>query len=86
MHTYICIYSVRQRHKDRFIFMDDAWGSDDGEKEGDRHQLDREWETRRKEFHTLGFREGMDAGKQEAVQGGFDQGKCIVPPAANLVV
>jgi hypothetical protein len=42
----------------------------------DRHVLEREWNARRHEFHVSGMREGYEAGKEETVQEGFDQGAC----------
>lgn len=36
--------------------------------------IEREWESRRREFHVSGMRDGYDAGKEETVQEGFDQG------------
>ena len=40
----------------------------------DGHILEREWNARRNEFYVSGMREGYEAGKEETVQQGFDQG------------
>ena len=61
------------------IDADDIWG-DDGDDDSGRHQenasaeLDREWRARREEFWNSGYREGVEAGKHDTVQAGFDQG------------
>ena len=55
-----------------------AHASDDelwGEEEHDRGHLQREWATRRSEFWNSGYRDGIEAGKQETVQEGFNEGK-----------
>ena len=49
------------------------WLCDDDD---DRNVLEREWNARRHEFHVSGMREGYEAGKEETVQEGFDQGAC----------
>ncbi|KAJ9179589.1 hypothetical protein P3X46_011361 [Hevea brasiliensis] len=36
--------------------------------------LDREWERRRDQFHTIGYRDGLIAGKEAIVQDGFNIG------------
>lgn len=36
--------------------------------------LDREWQARYKQFHTVGYREGLLAGKETAAQLGFNNG------------
>ncbi|KAI3438103.1 hypothetical protein D9Q98_000545 [Chlorella vulgaris] len=55
--------------------LDDVWGDDEGaEQGGASDQLDREWQARREEHFSSGYREGLEAGKQETVQEGFDQG------------
>lgn len=36
--------------------------------------MKREWNSRRREFHVSGMRDGYEAGKEETVQEGFDQG------------
>ena len=55
---------------------DDVWGSD-SEGEGGRHissELDHEWQARQNQFHTLGYRDGVEAGKNSSVQEGFNLG------------
>ncbi|KAG0563346.1 hypothetical protein KC19_8G023200 [Ceratodon purpureus] len=55
---------------------DDVWGSD-SEVEGGRHassELDHEWQARQNQFHTLGYRDGVEAGKNSSVQEGFNVG------------
>lgn len=58
----------------------DIW--EDGDEESLQEDIDREWKNRREEFRKSGLREGYEAGKQETVQQGFDQGEslrlCIV--------
>ena len=49
---------------------DDLEGSDDDDGSG----LRQEWGARREEFFNTGYREGMEAGKEEAVQQGFNAG------------
>ena len=54
---------------------DDVWG--DGEEaagEGGREAMDREWQARREEHYSSGYREGVEAGKHDTVQEGFNQG------------
>lgn len=48
---------------------EDLWGEGD---EGD--GLDREWKARREEHFSGGYREGLEAGKQQTVQAGFNEG------------
>ncbi|KAG0627820.1 hypothetical protein M758_2G230400 [Ceratodon purpureus] len=55
---------------------DDVWGSD-SEVEGGRHvssELEHEWQARQNQFHTLGYRDGVEAGKNSSVQEGFNLG------------
>lgn len=40
----------------------------------DHDDMEREWNSRRREFHVNGMRDGYEAGKEETVQEGFDQG------------
>ncbi|KAG0623176.1 hypothetical protein M758_3G153800 [Ceratodon purpureus] len=47
------------------------------EVEGGRHassELDHEWQARQNQFHTLGYRDGVEAGKNSSVQEGFNVG------------
>eukprot|EP00252_Welwitschia_mirabilis_P011651 TRINITY_DN2598_c0_g2_i1.p1 TRINITY_DN2598_c0_g2~~TRINITY_DN2598_c0_g2_i1.p1 ORF type:complete len:223 (+),score=41.08 TRINITY_DN2598_c0_g2_i1:150-818(+) len=37
-------------------------------------ELDREWEARRNNFYTVGYREGLLAGKESSAQAGFNDG------------
>ncbi|XP_010557855.1 PREDICTED: uncharacterized protein LOC104826719 [Tarenaya hassleriana] len=48
------------------------WGSSD--EESNRASLDREWERRREQFHAIGYRDGIIAGKEAAAQEGFNIG------------
>ncbi|WOH14736.1 hypothetical protein DCAR_0934258 [Daucus carota subsp. sativus] len=59
---------------------DELWNEDglswngsnnDSEKESD---LDREWQRRRDQFHTIGYRDGLIAGKEASAQKGFNTG------------
>jgi hypothetical protein len=56
----------------------DPWGSDDNAgpdvSTNDAKELEREWNARREEFWNPGYREGIEAGKHETVQEGFDEG------------
>ncbi|KAF4378967.1 protein yae1 [Cannabis sativa] len=46
--------------------------------------LDREWQQRRDQFHTMGYRDGVIAGKEAAAQEGFNIGfKQSVPVGYN---
>ncbi|XP_051137835.1 uncharacterized protein LOC127256045 [Andrographis paniculata] len=51
---------------------DDAW-YDDGDSI-DKANVDREWEKRRNQFHTIGYRDGLIAGQETAAQEGFNIG------------
>lgn len=53
--------------------MQDAnvWGDDSPTDAG---QLEREWQSRREGHYNAGFLEGLEVGKQESVQAGFDSG------------
>jgi flagellar biosynthesis/type III secretory pathway protein FliH len=47
--------------------------------EADHHDYDElssEWQSRQATFSNVGYRDGLEEGKQEAVQEGFDAGKC----------
>ena len=58
--------------------VDDIWGNDDDASPSNAHaaaELDREWRARREEFWNSGYREGLEAGKHETVQEGFDEGE-----------
>lgn len=52
--------------------MEDVWG--DGSSGDEREGLDREWRARREEHWSSGYREGLEAGKHETVQQGFNEG------------
>lgn len=45
----------------------------------DHDDMEREWNSRRREFHVSGMRDGYEAGKEETVQEGFDQGMLLCP-------
>jgi flagellar biosynthesis/type III secretory pathway protein FliH len=53
----------------------DFWEEQD--EESLQEDIDREWKYRREEFRKSGLREGYEAGKQETVQQGFDQGESL---------
>ena len=56
---------------------DDVWGEEQEDHAvGGPGELHREWQARREEHYNSGYREGLEAGKHEAVQEGFNQGKC----------
>ncbi|OMO50003.1 hypothetical protein CCACVL1_30719 [Corchorus capsularis] len=48
------------------------WGSD--EELDKASELDREWQRRHDEFHTIGYRDGLIAGKEASAQEGFNIG------------
>ncbi|XVE51353.1 hypothetical protein DITRI_Ditri02bG0033600 [Diplodiscus trichospermus] len=49
------------------------WG--DSDEELDRaNELDREWQRRHDQFHTIGYRDGLLAGKEDSAQQGFNIG------------
>ncbi|MED6136899.1 hypothetical protein PIB30_060000 [Stylosanthes scabra] len=52
---------------------DDFWGGSD-DKLDKPSDLDREWQRRHDEFHTIGYREGLIAGKEASSQEGFNIG------------
>ncbi|OMO68748.1 hypothetical protein COLO4_29439 [Corchorus olitorius] len=49
------------------------WGGSDEELHK-ASELDREWHTRHDEFHTIGYRDGLIAGKEASAQQGFNIG------------
>uniref|UniRef100_A0A7I4DTB5 Essential protein Yae1 N-terminal domain-containing protein n=1 Tax=Physcomitrium patens TaxID=3218 RepID=A0A7I4DTB5_PHYPA len=60
---------------------DDVWGSEtivgeEGNRQGSHlhSELDHEWQARHNQFHTLGYRDGVEAGKNSSVQEGFNLG------------
>ncbi|CAN6457952.1 unnamed protein product [Victoria cruziana] len=60
---------------------DDGLWSDDSASDGCRgdgrdgkSELDREWNRRRNQFHTIGYRDGLMAGKEASAQEGFNAG------------
>ncbi|KAG6406230.1 hypothetical protein SASPL_133829 [Salvia splendens] len=58
---------------------DDLWYDDDScedsvEKSSKALDMDREWNRRHDQFHTLGYRDGLIAGKETALQEGFNIG------------
>ncbi|KAL3696670.1 hypothetical protein R1sor_010746 [Riccia sorocarpa] len=56
---------------------EDLWGGDDedlGHYSRSDVDLQREWEARRNHFHTLGYRDGISAGKESEAQAGFNLG------------
>ncbi|CAI9109776.1 OLC1v1009672C1 [Oldenlandia corymbosa var. corymbosa] len=52
----------------RDIDGDDLWDDDGGD------DMERQWQRRQQEFHRLGYREGLMAGKEAAAQEGFNLG------------
>lgn len=53
----------------------DDWLDDSLHDDASYHDdMKREWNSRRREFHVSGMRDGYEAGKEETVQEGFDQG------------
>ncbi|KAH9567535.1 hypothetical protein CY35_03G031900 [Sphagnum magellanicum] len=62
----------------------DVWESDKDERSEEEivrgggarstSELDREWQARQAQFHTLGYRDGVEEGKNSSVQEGFDEG------------
>jgi len=62
--------------------VDDIWGDEDDVDHEIPHsnaeELDREWRARREEFWNSGYREGLEAGKHDTVQEGFDEGEICV--------
>ncbi|KAG2671765.1 hypothetical protein I3760_13G010600 [Carya illinoinensis] len=45
-----------------------------GEEFDESSELDREWQRRREQYHTHGYREGISAGKESSAQEGFNIG------------
>ena len=58
-------------------FGDSGWETEHGEGHASGHaaELDREWQARKQEFWNSGYREGLEAGKHDTVQEGFDAGE-----------
>ncbi|KAK0572939.1 hypothetical protein LWI29_000699 [Acer saccharum] len=50
------------------------WGDSDEEKFEKSSDLDREWQRRHDQFHTMGYRDGIIAGKEASAQEGFNAG------------
>ncbi|KAA8537302.1 hypothetical protein F0562_027011 [Nyssa sinensis] len=57
---------------------DGDWWHEDGSSWADSNEeldkasdLDREWQKRRNQFHTIGYRDGLTAGKEASAQEGF---------------
>jgi hypothetical protein len=58
---------------------DDVWGDDDGDDapghpHGSQLELQREYDARHASFHAVGYRDGVAAAKEGALQAGFDAG------------
>ncbi|KAJ0980903.1 hypothetical protein J5N97_009158 [Dioscorea zingiberensis] len=57
---------------------DDLWCDDGNEASDDGFShasfLNREWERRHEQFHTMGYRDGIAAGKEASAQEGFNEG------------
>ncbi|KAK4414527.1 hypothetical protein Salat_2865700 [Sesamum alatum] len=57
------------------LWYDDGSSCEDSvEKLNRTSDMDREWQRRRDQFHTLGYRDGLIAGKETAAQEGFNIG------------
>ncbi|XP_052182344.1 protein YAE1-like isoform X2 [Diospyros lotus] len=52
---------------------DSLWGSSP-EEQNNLLDLDREWQRRHDQFHTIGYRDGLTAGKEASAQEGFNIG------------
>ncbi|XP_068640572.1 uncharacterized protein [Aristolochia californica] len=57
----------------------DIWCEDGSVDDGSHHvlgqsDLDREWERRHNQFHTIGYRDGLLSGKEKSAQEGFNMG------------
>lgn len=50
-----------------------SWNGSDGELDPS-SDLDREWQRRKKQFHSIGYRDGLLAGKEASAQEGFNVG------------
>ncbi|KAK1393590.1 Essential protein Yae1, N-terminal [Heracleum sosnowskyi] len=50
-----------------------SWNASDSDVEN-ASDLDREWQSRRDQFHTIGYRDGLIAGKEASAQEGFNTG------------
>ena len=57
---------------------DDVWGDDDGDEApgqpASQSELQREYDARHASFHAVGYRDGVAAAKEGALQAGFDAG------------
>ena len=53
---------------------DDFWGGSSDEEAAGKEHLEREWRAREANFHSSGYLEGLEAGKRETVQRGFNEG------------
>ncbi|CAJ2638971.1 unnamed protein product [Trifolium pratense] len=54
--------------------LDDSVWDDSDEVFNDASEFDREWQLRHDQFHTMGYRDGLFAGKEAAAQEGFNIG------------
>ncbi|KAF3437460.1 hypothetical protein FNV43_RR20213 [Rhamnella rubrinervis] len=73
--------SAKTNHSDSYDGdRDDFWHEDgslwDGadQEVAKESELDREWQRRHDQFHTIGYRDGLIAGKEAAAQDGFNTG------------
>lgn len=53
---------------------DDGSFWDGSEEHNSQSDLNREWQKRRDQFHTIGYRDGLAAGKEASAQEGFNEG------------
>ncbi|CAI8583703.1 unnamed protein product [Vicia faba] len=53
---------------------DSLWDDSDDDNVNKSSDLDREWQRRRDQFHTIGYREGLIAAKEASAQEGFNIG------------
>ncbi|EXC30703.1 hypothetical protein L484_027878 [Morus notabilis] len=64
------VLDFQDSERDYSLYEDDSFYHE-LEKSSD---LDREWQRRREQFHTIGYRDGVIAGKEAAAQEGFNIG------------
>ncbi|XP_004507483.1 uncharacterized protein [Cicer arietinum] len=56
------------------LSLDDSLWDDSDDKVDNSSDLDREWQRRHDQFHTIGYRDGLIAGKEASAQEGFNIG------------
>lgn len=65
---------VLQENDQDDLWYDDGSDEESVDKTSKTSDMDREWQKRRNQFHTIGYRDGLIAGKEASAQEGFNVG------------